>query len=599
MSSILMKIQDTVVKYADIVSKISRVDVEVVDEQLFRVAGTGMFSTKVNEDMSAEGYVYHQVLRTGRRQVIYEPGRELICRSCPHCNACREEIEISMPVRLGSEIIGIIGLVGSSREQKERIMRDEQLYMDFLEQIAEFISAKAGEYVELESKNVLLGTLDCTISHIEQGIMILGSDGSITTANEAAKHQLEISTLEGNIARIVPTGDRMNNLSEYKMRIRDREFSVMGCMYELPKVTKRFSDVIVFDSIKDMQKKYYGASTTIHPVDCSNIIGDSPQMRKLKAEIGKIARSSSTVLITGESGTGKEMVASAIWNASERKDGRFVAINCAAIPEALLESELFGYVKGAFTGADPNGRIGKFELADKGIIFLDEIGDMPLYLQAKLLRVLQERKIMRIGSNQLIPIDVRIVAATNKNLKQMIREKKFREDLYYRLNVIPLELPPLRERKEDIETLAVFFAKRYAGLLKKDFWKIPETVMDRLKSHPWEGNVRELENVMEFMVNMMGSDGILDEQTLPNDFRKQEMMQVHQEEWEDRRDEEALSQKEWESRGDEAILSLKELEARAIQRALRKFGDTTQGKKEAARVLGISLATLYRKIEEN
>ena len=270
-------------------------------------------------------------------------------------------------------------------------------------------------------------------------------------------------------------------------------------------------------------------STTIHPVDCSNIIGDSPQMRKLKAEIGKIARSSSTVLITGESGTGKEMVASAIWNASERKDGRFVAINCAAIPEALLESELFGYVKGAFTGADPNGRIGKFELADKGIIFLDEIGDMPLYLQAKLLRVLQERKIMRIGSNQLIPIDVRIVAATNKNLKQMIREKKFREDLYYRLNVIPLELPPLRERKEDIETLAVFFAKRYARLLKKDFWKIPETVMDRLKSHPWEGNVRELENVMEFMVNMMGSDGILNEQTLPNDFRKQEMMQGRRE----------------------------------------------------------------------
>ncbi len=584
MSSILMKIQDTVVKYADIVSKISQVDVEVVDERLFRVAGTGMFSGKVNEDMSAEGYVYHQVLKTGRRQVIYEPGREPICQSCPHCNACREEIEISMSIRLGSKIIGIIGLVGSTREQKDRIMQDEQLYMDFLEQIAEFISAKAGEYVEMENKDALLGTLNCTISHIEQGIMIRGSDGSITAANDAAKRQLEISMLEGNVARIVPTGDRMNDLTEYKLRIRDREFSVMGCMHELPKVTNRFSDVVVFDNIKDMQKKYYGTSTTMHPVDFCNIIGDSPQMKRLKAKIGKIARSSSTVLITGESGTGKEMVASTIWNASGRKDGRFVAINCAAIPEALLESELFGYVKGAFTGADPNGRIGKFELADKGMIFLDEIGDMPLYLQAKLLRVLQERKIIRIGSNQMIPIDVRIVAATNKDLKQMIREKKFREDLYYRLNVIPLEIPPLRERKEDIEMLAVFFAKRYARLLKKDFWKIPETVMDRLKAHPWEGNVRELENVMEFMVNMVGSDGILDEQTLPNDFRKQESRQTYR--------------KEPESREDEVLLSLKELECREIRRALEKFGNTTQGKKEAARVLGISLATLYRKMEE-
>lgn len=190
-------------------------------------------------------------------------------------------------------------------------------------------------------------------------------------------------------------------------------------------------------------------------MDKTSILGSSPATLKLKEEISKVARSTSTVLITGESGTGKEMVATSIWRESDRRDKRFIALNCAAIPESIMESELFGYVKGAFTGADPNGRMGKFELANEGVIFLDEIGDMPLYLQSKLLRVLQERKIVRIGSNQLMDIDVRVIAATNKDLKKMVREKRFREDLYYRLDVIPLRVAPLRERLEDIEDLTL------------------------------------------------------------------------------------------------------------------------------------------------
>lgn len=174
MKNVLMKIQETVVKYADIISQISGVDVEVVDQRLFRVAGTGMFGDKINEDMSAEGYVYNKVLETENRQIIYNPGKEEICRACPHCNACSEEIEISMPIRLEQEIVGVIGLVGTSKEQKERILGDEQLYLDFMEQIADFISTKAKEFVELENKNTLLGTLNSTISHIEQGFSLLG-----------------------------------------------------------------------------------------------------------------------------------------------------------------------------------------------------------------------------------------------------------------------------------------------------------------------------------------------------------------------------------------------------------------------------------------
>ena len=322
-------------------------------------------------------------------------------------------------------------------------------------------------------------------------------------------------------------------------------------------------------------------------------MGSSQATRELKKDIAKIAGSSSTVLITGESGTGKEMVATAIWDLSKRRKERFVAINCAAIPEALLESELFGYVKGAFTGADPNGRIGKFELADKGTIFLDEIGDMPLYLQAKLLRVLQERTITRIGSNQVIPIDVRVIAATNKDLKEMIREKKFREDLYYRLNVIPLRLAPLRERRKDIEDLTDFFAGRYAGLLGKQIRHITEGARRKLLAGRWEGNVRELENVIEFMVNMMGDDGILSEDTLPGELMEPEREETAMAAG----DGTALAPEE--NYGEEtAVLPLKELEKREIRKALRLCGTTTEGKKEAAARLGIGIATLYRKIDE-
>lgn len=356
----------------------------------------------------------------------------------------------------------------------------------------------------------------------------------------------------------------------------------MGHLYDLNKEPQRYSKILIFDSIRDLQEKYYEITSTINPMSSFNIIGVSPQTIQMQKEIKKIAKSTSTVLITGESGTGKEMVATAIWKASSRKDNRFVAINCGAIPEPLLESELFGYVKGAFSGADPNGRMGKFELANKGVIFLDEIGDMPLYLQVKLLRVLQERKIIRIGSNQVIPIDVRVIAATNKDLKEMMAANKFREDLYYRLNVIPLKIAPLRERREDIKELVYFFAKRYAKLFGKNLRRISEETMDCLYNYPWYGNVRELENTMEFMINMMENDGILDIKTIPDNF------------FEEVREETKKSI----DVSYETVKSLRELEKEEILKAIRLYGSDTEGKKKASKALGIGLATLYRKIEE-
>ncbi|MEY8338608.1 sigma 54-interacting transcriptional regulator [Lachnospiraceae bacterium 62-35] len=583
--SILVEIQETVAKYADIMSKVAGVHVEVVDEKLFRVAGTGLFAAHVNEDMSEEAYVYRHVLKTGQPQVIYHPGKAEFCQKCPKKGKCGEEIEISMPIRLENEIIGIIGLVGSTLEQKQKILDDEKTYLELIGQITDFITSKAAEVLAGQKREALMSALEYTINHMEQGILILGEKNVITMANEAAGKQLKLKRPEGLPVWLEDTGDLINNQTEYRMGIEGKQYHVMGQIYSLEQAAGGYSRIFVFDEKKSIHNRVYEMTATL---DIGEMIGRSQKTIELKEEIGKVARSTSTILITGESGTGKEMVATSIWKASNRRDKRFIAINCAAIPEPLLESELFGYVKGAFTGADPNGRIGKFELANHGIIFLDEIGDMPLYLQAKLLRVLQERQIIRIGSNQLIPIDVRVIAATNKDLKSMIQDGKFREDLYYRLNVIPLKISPLRERKEDIEELVYFFAQRYAGLFEKQFEGVEENTMDALKNHSWYGNVRELENTVEFMVNMIGDDGILDIKTLPRDFFDGEP------------EKEGRLRNLTQEKGGrpDKIIPLRELEHLAIESALKKYGADTQGKREAAKALGIGLATLYRKLDE-
>ena len=226
------------------------------------------------------------------------------------------------------------------------------------------------------------------------------------------------------------------------------------------------------------------------------IIGKSIQMQEITSKIQKVAPTNATALIHGESGTGKELFARAIHYLSARKDAPFIAINSAAIPRELLESELFGYERGAFTGADAR-KLGKLELADKGTVFLDEIGDMDLTLQAKLLRVLQEQVIERVGGGKPITIDVRVVAATNKDLDKAVGDKLFREDLFYRLNVFPITIPPLRERREDIPALAQNFLNKYSAEVRKGPLKISDEAMEILMKSRWKGNVRELENVVE------------------------------------------------------------------------------------------------------
>jgi formate hydrogenlyase transcriptional activator len=227
-----------------------------------------------------------------------------------------------------------------------------------------------------------------------------------------------------------------------------------------------------------------------------DLIGSSPKFRELLTLVEMVAPTDSAVLIQGETGTGKEVIARAIHEASPRRNHRFVALNCAAIPSALLESELFGHERGAFTGASAQTN-GRFQMADGGTLFLDEIGDLPLELQPKLLRVLQEQEFERLGSAQTVRVNVRVVAATNQDLAQLVSEKLFRVDLFYRLNVIPLCLPPLRERVPDIQPLTEFFVAKFAARLSKPINLIPDEVIAALKAYNWPGNIRELQNLIE------------------------------------------------------------------------------------------------------
>ncbi len=310
-----------------------------------------------------------------------------------------------------------------------------------------------------------------------------------------------------------------------------------------------------------------------------NIIGDSEKMQKVFEVIEKVADSDSTILILGESGTGKELIAKAIHYNSYRRDGPFIPVNCAAIPSELLESELFGHEKGAFTNAIRT-RIGRFEMANGGTIFLDEIGDMSPVLQSKLLRVLQDRQFERIGGIKTIKTDIRVIAATHQDLKLAVEQKRFREDLYYRLNVIPIHLPPLRERKSDIPLLAHHFLEHFNKTKKKKIKGFTKEAIEKLMQYNWPGNVRELENTIERVVILLDGDFITP-QDLPEKFQNLTRDNLLQE----------IIIPDAGISLEEAV---NEFEKRLILQALQKTGWI---KNKAARLLNLNRTTLIEKIK--
>jgi formate hydrogenlyase transcriptional activator len=308
------------------------------------------------------------------------------------------------------------------------------------------------------------------------------------------------------------------------------------------------------------------------------IIGNSPALEAVLEQVERVAPTGSTVLIQGETGTGKELIAHAIHKLSSRCGRPFVRLNCAAIPLDLLESELFGHEKGAFTGAIAQ-KIGRFELADKGTLFLDEIGDIPRALQPKLLRVLQEQEFERLGSARTHQMDVRLVAATNRDLMEMVNRGEYRNDLYYRLNVFPIQLPPLRERPEDIPALVMHFVEKFGRQMSREIEHIPPETMSALTSYPWPGNIRELQNLIERAV-ILSNDGVL-----PNPFPAAQAQRV------------AVASPAKVAAATVAT-TLRDSEYALILRTLEGVGWVIGGPKGAAKKLGLKRTTLIHKMQK-
>nr|WP_312291482.1 sigma 54-interacting transcriptional regulator [Clostridium chromiireducens] len=338
---------------------------------------------------------------------------------------------------------------------------------------------------------------------------------------------------------------------------------------ELNSLYKKIS--VIEKELANYKSKLKELNTASYSLE--NIIGESDTILLAKAIVQKAAHTSSNVLILGESGTGKEIFAHAIHSESNRHEGPFVKVNCAAIPSDLLESELFGYEAGAFTGAKKEGKIGKFEIANEGTIFLDEIGDMPLHMQVKLLRVIQEREVEKVGGVATKKINIRIIAATNRNLERLVSEGKFREDLYYRLNVVTIEIPPLRERGNDIILISNHLIKKLSVDLDKRVRGISKEAEQYLKTYEWKGNVRELENILERAINIMGDSEVINVDDLPKEITGKKASIIPK-------------------RLQDII---EESEKNAIILALRA---SNGNKTKAAKILDIGRTSLYEKIEK-
>lgn len=404
-------------------------------------------------------------------------------------------------------LIGVIDLTGYIENVHPHTLGMVVAAADAISRMLEI--NKYNSMLEISKKR-----LETTFNSISSGILTCDLKGTITTMNKQIVKIFSCSENEIGNQKIT---DMIQNWNEILNRLRTKRILIDENAYINSKESNKqyaLSLYPIYDSNMNIEeitivfnetkigRKLAGkilSGQAVYTFD--KVIAKNETFKKTINYAKKIAVSDSTILITGESGTGKEVFAQAIHNYSLRRDEPFIAMNCGAIPRTLIESELFGYEDGAFTGAKKGGNAGKFELADGGTIFLDEIGEMPIDMQIKLLRVIEQREVTRIGSSRPIPVNVRIMAATNKDLKYEIERGNFRKDLYYRLNVLPLYLPPLRERKEDIPELVNYYMRKTANKLGKQCIPISDEYMNYLINYDWPGNIRELENIIELFIN--------------------------------------------------------------------------------------------------
>jgi transcriptional regulator with PAS, ATPase and Fis domain len=585
----LIKIVSNVQKISEAISSVIRVDVTVVDKNYNRIAGTGRYRNCIGEKVN-EKSAFGIALTQGESFIIENPRQHFTCLKCDNVGSCEEFAEVCCPINVGNDTVGVIGLIAFEEEQRSAIINNQANLMNFLNRMADLISSKLIEQENTEQIKHLAGELEIVLDSVDRGIIATDHRGDILHYNTKAVELFRLQgnqILNANIRDLIGSLD-FNCLIEKHENLKNKEFTYNGVNHHFRGVfdaksisigDKSFGIVCTFSNISDLLKTVNNITTGTIVTSFDSIIGSSHCLEQVKVEAEKASKSTSTVLVQGESGTGKELFARAVHFNSNRAKRPFIPINCAAIPEQLLESEFFGYEDGAFTGARRGGTSGKFELANMGTIFLDEIGDMPIHLQAKLLRVLQEQVIEKVGGKESIPIDVRIIAATNKELEKKVLEGEFRQDLFYRLNVIPLNIPPLRDRKEDIVILVDYLLDKCNSKLGKRINSIDDVSLEIFMNYQWPGNVRELENTIEYAVNMCGSS-VISAVDLPKKFRTK------------------VSENSLESNKDVRIMSIKELEKKEIQKALDYFGHSKQAITKAAEALELSRATLYRKIKE-
>lgn len=579
--SVLMQIQPTIQRFARMLASVLLLEVEIVDENLCRVAGTGAYGKFLGRQLSGNSRLLRHVLETKTEKVVTQSRFDPLCEGCDSKENCREKAFLGTPVILQDRCVGVISLIAVTHEQQEHISDNLREFSDYVRHISTiFVSKLLEDQGPGDNISKIFATM---IDNMDQGVLVVDADNRVQFVNQTALKTLGVvqNNIIGKPVRFRPLTFESNFTHGHMQHIvswDDKSELIIG---QLHNIQGRQLFLMAFHQ---SHTSFSVANASDEP-HIEQLVGECRVMRQLKRLISRIAPSPSSVMVVGESGTGKEVVARAIHKLSGRRNKPFIAINCAAIPEQLLESELFGYVKGAFTGASANGKTGLIQAANTGTLFLDEIGDMPLMLQAKLLRAIEAREILPIGASSPIQVDIRIISATNQNLAQFIAEGKFREDLFYRLNVIPITLPPLRERQEDIELLVHYFLHLHTRRLGSVYPGIAPDVVEILRKHRWPGNLRELSNLMEYLVNVVPSGEVIDSTLLPPNLLNNGTTEQS--------DVTEVSEAHL-SLDDAGGTALEEMEKQMIREALSRHNS----KKEVADELGIGIATLYRKIKK-
>lgn len=530
-------------------------------------------STKVylkRKGQSVHTASIEEVLTLGN-VVVNKPGLMKSCIGCRFANNCPSTIEILSCVKLDGQPIGVVSMTSFTHDGHLLIEDNLHKYMEILGYMSNLISMYAYNEAARNTPGILSKAIEHLIHDSGMNYMVIDRNGYLLHWDDGTQELLSYCDLyTQSLSMIFP-----QELSSWIFSTQypsSRSFTFQGFsgeVFSTPLSTENGIEgfVLRFDKRDDEVLKKSSSSSYL-----DKIITQDPGLIEVKKIITKLTSSPSSILITGESGTGKEIAAKAIHYTSNRSNKPFIPVNCANIPENLFESELFGYEEGAFTGAKKRGKSGILEMANNGTVFLDEIGELPHHSQAKLLRFLQDGVIQRLGSITNIPLNVRIIAATNQDLELLMSEGKFREDLFYRLNVIPIHLPPLRERKSDIPLLIEHFIKAMNSRLSKKITGIDMLALKAMTDYSWPGNVRELENSIEYAMNMEETSRI-SLSSLPVRILNS-------------------------CQSDSDLRSkLSRSESSIIISALDRNGWDLDGKMKTAEELGISLRTLYRRLK--